>query len=100
MKLRWILLGFFAMGLYLMRDIEPEPDVMPIYMREDIVGHNWDENRYITKSMADTMIFTGGKWYNRSEVPIGTGSIPTTSTHTGPLDEDDVMDIIELNKYY
>jgi hypothetical protein len=92
-------LALFALVLYAMRDIPPEPDKEPTYFRSDIVAYDWEEDRNITKSMADTMVFTGGKWHNRSQLPKGRDQSLTPGVPSNePLTEDDVREIIELNQ--
>ncbi len=55
--------------LYEMRDIPPQPDPPKQKPNTDIVAFDWENNREITKEMADTMVFTGGHWYGQSNLP-------------------------------
>lgn len=46
--------------------VEPPP---PKKLDSNNIAFDWEHNRYITKQMADTMFFTGGHWYNKSNKP-------------------------------
>lgn len=36
---------------------------------DSVIAYDWENDRDITQSMADTLIYTGGKWYTKANAP-------------------------------
>lgn len=65
----WVIIGLVVIGLYIMRDTPPGPSNPNVKYNPDNIAFDWENNRVITKQMADTMIYSGGKWLGPSQIP-------------------------------
>jgi hypothetical protein len=53
--------------LYVCRSPQPEPEV--IYNTQTTGKYDWENDRYITPQVEDTMIQIDGKWYSKNKLP-------------------------------
>lgn len=90
-----VLIQYFTKDTPSPRDNTGYPDTTRINVNDDI--YDYEHDRMLTKEMRDTMIYSGGHWYNRSNPPKSKPAPKVKLPKSPEIDEQEIQEIMDKN---